>query len=531
MVNKSVLILLYLLGVGAASLAAIGQTSPGYMDADYYYGMGMQLANGNGFNEPFLWNYLDDPAGLPHPSHLYWMPLASVIAAAGMAVTGSTKFLSAQIPFILLSGFIPVISAQLSTVFLKNKKYYWIAGLLGVFPGLYVIYLAIPETFVLYLVMGGLFWLLILKIDWIALPETRMVMSAGLLGITAGLMHLSRADGILWAAGGGAWLIYVLLRRRKFRKFRIAIISLLIFTLGYSLIMGAWYARNIELFGWLMPPGNNRTLWLTNYNQTFYFPADSLTLRNWLDAGLLVHLQAWWMAFKMNLKNLVAVQGLVIQLPLMTAGLWVNRKNPGLYYAKILWMVTFLVMTLVFPYQGARGGYLHAASAFQCLLWAAVPAGLEEFTAWGERKRNWTPAKAVPMFAILLIVVSAMLTGWFYVQKVVGDGSPENSWGYEYETYKNITEKMKPDQVGKDDLFMVNNPPGFFIATGYSAIVIPGGGTDQTQAAAAHYGATYLIIESGQENLRDLYTSPHDFGTFQYLEDIDTARIFCFDCE
>ena len=66
------------------------QSRPGYMDADYYFVGGMQLAEGKGFTEPYLWNYLDDPSGLPHPSHTYWMPLASIVSAAGMWITGQS---------------------------------------------------------------------------------------------------------------------------------------------------------------------------------------------------------------------------------------------------------------------------------------------------------------------------------------------------------------------------------------------------------------------------------------------------------
>ena len=57
-------------------LAALPQTQPNYMDAAYYLVGGQRLAQGFGFNDPYVWNYLDQPIGLPHPSHLYWMPLA-----------------------------------------------------------------------------------------------------------------------------------------------------------------------------------------------------------------------------------------------------------------------------------------------------------------------------------------------------------------------------------------------------------------------------------------------------------------------
>ena len=67
--------LLFLLGFSVVFGVAQFQSSPGYMDADYYYATGLVLAEGQGFTEPFLWNYLDNPSGLPHPSHAYWMPM------------------------------------------------------------------------------------------------------------------------------------------------------------------------------------------------------------------------------------------------------------------------------------------------------------------------------------------------------------------------------------------------------------------------------------------------------------------------
>ena len=64
---------LLLLGLLVAGLGSIWIQAPGYMDADYYFATGQELSRGRGFVEPFIWNYLDDPSGLPHPSHLYWL--------------------------------------------------------------------------------------------------------------------------------------------------------------------------------------------------------------------------------------------------------------------------------------------------------------------------------------------------------------------------------------------------------------------------------------------------------------------------
>ena len=52
-----------------AVLIAVYQSTPGYMDADYYFGGGLQLVTGHGFTEPFIWNFLNDPTGLPRVSY------------------------------------------------------------------------------------------------------------------------------------------------------------------------------------------------------------------------------------------------------------------------------------------------------------------------------------------------------------------------------------------------------------------------------------------------------------------------------
>jgi len=501
------------------------------MDADYYFAGGIQLAKGYGFTEPYLWNYLDDPVGLPHPSHLYWMPLASILAAAGMAVSGSTEFWAGRMPTILLAGLIPVISALQSQYLLQNKKYAWVSGLLGVFTGMYVVYVSIPETFVLYLVLGGLVLLLLLNYEQFSETKKKTWQLPAAIGVLAGLMHLSRTDGIVWVVGLGVYLGFIYWRRKDSDKLRIAILGMGIFVIGYSLVMGPWYARNLTLFSSLMPPGNSRALWITDYNQTFYFPADQLTFRTWWAAGFANHLKDWWMAFRMNAGTAIIVQGMVFLLPLIAAGLWRNRQRPAVKYTIIMWIVSFGLMTIVFPFAGARGGFLHSGSAVQTVLWAAVPAGLEVFAAWGARKRNWKIEKAVPSFGIILIGMALVMTALFFYQKVLGAGDASAQWGNHYEPYQMVAGRRNEFSLKPDNLVMVNNPPGFYLSTGMASIVIPGGEIEQTLQAADYFGADFLILEEGQANLADLYESPMDVGDMHYLGDLGNARIFCFDCE
>src|SRR5689334_22612449 len=98
--NRRVYLFFFILGLLMVVGLAVLQSSPGYMDADYTYAIGTRLARGYGFSEPFLWNFLDSPIGIPHPSHAYWMPLPSILSAAGMVITRNDSFLGGRFLFL-----------------------------------------------------------------------------------------------------------------------------------------------------------------------------------------------------------------------------------------------------------------------------------------------------------------------------------------------------------------------------------------------------------------------------------------------
>src|SRR5206468_4262130 len=104
----------------------------GYMDASYTVHVGANLAWGRGFVEDVLWNYLDSPTALPHPSNLYWMPLPAVLAAGSFILFG-ISFHAAQIPFLLLSTIPPLFAFYLARRIYGRDDYAWTAALLTAF--------------------------------------------------------------------------------------------------------------------------------------------------------------------------------------------------------------------------------------------------------------------------------------------------------------------------------------------------------------------------------------------------------------
>ena len=190
-------LIFFFLSLLVLSLVGYFQTSPGYMDADYYFAGGTFLAENRGLNEPFIWNYLDNPQSVPHPAFTYWMPLAALISAASMVVTQRVDFSSARIGFLLLAACIAPLTAYLSYRLNRTRWGALISGGLAIVAGFYLAYLPTTDTFAVYMLLGTLLLLLAIpqenppgRLRWFLIPW--------LAGILAGLMNLARADGILW---------------------------------------------------------------------------------------------------------------------------------------------------------------------------------------------------------------------------------------------------------------------------------------------------------------------------------------------
>src|SRR5215210_9215599 len=190
---------LFFLGLIVPLAVSRFQSLPGYMDADYYFAGGIQLAQGHGFTEPYLWNYLDDPAGLPHPSHTYWMPLASIVSGVGMWLTGQSTYAAGRLPFVLLSACVPLLTAALAFRVSRQPHYAIVSGLLSVFSLYYAPFMPVPDNYPLFMLLGTTFLLLAPRHErWIPIA----------LGALAGLMTLARSDGLLWIGLAGLTAIW-----------------------------------------------------------------------------------------------------------------------------------------------------------------------------------------------------------------------------------------------------------------------------------------------------------------------------------
>jgi hypothetical protein len=521
--------ILAVVGFLIALCVAVFESAPGYMDADYYYASALRLTQGHGFSEMVLWNYLDDPAGLPHPSHAYWMPLPALLAAAGMWVSGSQAFWAARLGALALAAFLPVLTAGLCFSLTARRDQAWLAGALALFSGFYAPFLVTTDAFGLVMVLGGLF-LWFLQRLWQPDREAKAGWWAFGLGMIAGGLHLSRADGVLWLGIALLGILYpagseAFSLRGWTQRLR-PIIACLV---GYLLVMGPWFVRNLMAFGVILAPGGGRALWLTEYDQLYVFPASQLTPDAWWQSGLGAIASARLWALGLNLQTALGVQGLVFLLPLILLGLWRLRQQPGVRWGSAAWVLTFVMMTVVFPYAGARGGFFHSGAAFQPLFWAMAPVGLQSFLEWGVRRRGWQTRQAQRVFRTALIILAALITLFIFSSRVIGDDWKQPAWNQDFKRYALLEQHLKSYSDRDDEVVMVNNPPGYFIASQRPAIAIPYGDLETLLIVAERFQAAYLLIELDQVQGVALFTEPGNYSGLTYLETFEDVRLYRID--
>lgn len=528
--KTSHLFVLFLVGLTGAVLVALFQPVPGYMDAEYYFAGALSLAGGKGFWENFIWNYLSDPAGLPVPSHAYWMPLASILGALGMWMSGgSLSFTAARLGFILLAGIVPPLTASLSYAMTGRRDLAWISGLLAVFSGYYVVYLPTTDTFGLYMALGGS-WLLVA-----ASGMKNQTLRFLVLGGLAGLMHLARADGVLWLfltlvfACYPAWA-----NREKIRSGRALPPGLLpaiggclaAGVCGYLLVMGPWMARNWSLFGTLLSPGGTRTLWVTEYNELYLYPASILTPEHWLNAGLAALVRSRLASLGQNLLRALAVQGQIFLAPFILVGLWRLRCDRRAVLGAAAWALTLSAMSLVFPFAGARGGFFHSGAAIQPLFWAVAPLGLEVVVSKAAQLRQWNAREATKVFQFGAIFLALVVTTFLLSQGGMLPGM-ESKWGEDEALYARLETALTQWGAAPDAVVMVNNPPGYYIVARRPAVVIPYTDAEGVLAAAAKFHAQYLLLEIDQiVDGEEMYEHPADYPGFHYLGSVDQAHVY-----
>ena len=490
-------LLLILLAFGLRLLIASLLQQPGYTDA-YYYAVGaQQLDSGHGFEEPFIWNYLDPPESVPHPGYLYWMPLTAILGWLGVKVLGNS-FAAMQAPFVLLSALLPLVAYAVAWDLTGQRKHAVLAGFLAIFPGFYARVFVLPDNFTPFALAGSV----CLWATGRGLRDQKPLWF-GLAGLTAGLAHLSRADGLLLAAVAlAAILIQRLCAPREQAQWRgkawALLAGLALLVSGYLLVMGPWLVRDWLLTGRLLGGSGIKTIFLTTYDDMFAY-GRPLTLENYLAWGWIEILKSKVWALLLGLQRLWIESLLIVLLPFTALGLWRLRRDRLLWPFLLYLPLLLVVMTLVFTFPGVRGGLFHSGGALLPFLFATAGPGIEVALRWAARRfQSWHIRQAWSVFSAGLVGLAALVMTFSLWQAGVFSGE----WNERGQGYVEIGEWLAEEGEAKT-VVMVGDAPGFTWHTGHMAIAVPNEPLETILAVADHYGARYLVLDDARPRTTD----------------------------
>lgn len=495
---------------------AVLQPVPGYMDAAYYYADGTQLAAGVGFQEPFIWNYLDHPQGLPHPSNAYWYPLASIIAAGGMVLTGTINFISARLGFVIMASLAPLVTMMLAYRITKRRSLALLSGILAVFSGYYLPFVATTDNYGLYLLIGAIYFLIL---ERLSLPK------AAVLGLLAGILNLARGDGLLWLPLTLLVVLVMTYRQSPSASVRTRILNSIgnsiLCLLGYLLVMGGWMIRNLSVFGTLLPPGSSYLLWMTSYNQIFSFTPEIYTFQTWIASGWQVAVKVRGEAILQNFLTSIFAQGMLVLFPLAVIGIYSCRRMFRVQVGVFGWFLLLIIESLLFPFASVNGGFFHAGTAFQALWFALIPVGFEALLV-RLLKNNKSFPQIAPLFRFSLAVVAIIFSGMLVKIRVIDKGWNEGEY-----LYRTVDQFLVEQGARPDEIIMTRNPPAYFIMTGRRAVVVPYGDVSSILDVARKFDVSYLVLErdGAFEDFANLYTHPEQYPAFKYLGALDESII------
>lgn len=524
------LIAIGLIGLLVQGFWATALNQPTYMDAFYYATNGQRLAAGEGFTELVIWQFFDNPTSLPAPSHTYWMPLTSIIAAGGYRLIGD--FSGAQSPFWLMAGLLPLLSYAISQAISGERWQAWTAALLTAAGSFYAAFLSQPTTFAPFAWFGAS-CLLSLSLATKYRNSSEDAANAqvrkgwafwALAGFTAGLAHLTRADGAIFLVLGLAiWLFYrwqASRRRHRIHINRTDFLALLLFLFGYLLITSGWFLRNWLIIGRLLPAFGTQSVFLTSYDDLFAY-GRTFDVNSYLSWGLVNILrskvQSVWLAF----QTMLSVPGLIFLTPFIVVA-WVSkyrRINGRVFLRPVTWytLALVLIMTLIFSFPGARGSLFHSSIALWPWSTALAAAGIGLAVDWTAKKLpHWQPERAKRIFALLFVIIA------FVVSLVVS--KPRLAGDDESNAYLWIQEITSPSAV-----VMAGNAPALHYYTGLAAISVPNESVEIVLQAADRYGVTHLMLNENRPlPLDGLYKGEDEHPRVRLIEAFGPVKLYEF---
>jgi hypothetical protein len=441
--------------------AAFVVIQPGFTDAFYYVDVARRLAHGQGLTADFVWNFLEAPHldPLPVASHRFWMPLATVIQATGIAVLEPLlgTFRSAQAAIVAVVAFVPALAyAAARSIGGSSRAALVAAALVGLGGGAFAPAWVTLDSFAIAALIGTTFFIVFARG---AKGDAR---AGAICGLLVGLLFLARAEGALF----GVALLALALRRSS----RAAGLA----GSAVALAIGAaWLLRGVALGG--SPDLLGRTLFLARYEDFFAFnPTGTIDLATLVTTRL----GALVSDFGNALFALMAF--LAFPLVLGVRDAW---RRPAVRAFVGLALLIYVAEGVIWPLHATRGSYFHSLAAFYPFAMALAALGGERWLAGrdeGTRRLavGGTLAAAVALAAVGLQAWDTTFNDGYRARVAARDAIP-------------------------DGAFLAIDGAAWRWIGDRPVFVTPADGLDAAGCVAARYGAKSIVLEAAHFSAYD----------------------------
>ena len=474
--------------------AAFVVAQPGFTDAFYYVDVARRLAHGQGLTADFVWNFLEAPHldALPVPSHRFWMPLATVLQATGIAALEPVlgTFRSAQAAVIAVAAFVPAIAyAAARSIGASQRAGLFAAALTGLGGGAFAPAWVTLDSFAIAALIGSAFFIVFARA---ATGDARAGATCGLL---VGLLFLARAEGALF----GVALLALALRPSSRRA------GLAGSTVALA-IGAAWLLRGAALGG--SPDLLARTLFLARYEDFF-----AITPTGTADLATIIGTRLG--ALLSDLLNALFALMAFLAFPL-ALGVRDAWRQPAVRAFAGLALLVYVAEGVVWPLHATRGSYFHSLAAFYPFAMAVAALGGERWLARREEGTRRLVAGGTIVAAAALAAVG--LSSW---DATFNDG------------YRARVAAL--DAIPDGPFLAIDGAAWRWIA-GRTVVVTPADGLDAAACAAARYGAKSVVLEAAHFSAYDgLYRGdpvpwldpPVERGTVRVYPIRGDALIYC----
>lgn len=464
-------------------IVAVVAPHPGISDSNHYYNLARNLADGRGFVIDYIWQYHTPPLDVTHPTD-YWMPLPA-LAPAVMLSLFPDQLLAALIPSVIVGTLIIALTYALAAHVGLGVDARILAMLGVVFLPEFVLNSARTDTTLLYVLFVGVAALMLYR------GMNGQPWALFIAGMAAGLAQLSRQDAIMLAPA----FVLTVIAYWRWGDWPLPWRHLLLIPLGWVLVLSPWLVRNYQTFGYLLPSGAGRTLFMTSFIDQFTYGRD-LTLDHYLSWG-------WG-----NILSNIAVQALAnvrmsyllldVLMPVTAfigLGLIVARRE-----RKILLMVVFPTLAVVglFLSYSFLTPFHTQGGSFKKSYMLLIPF-LSVVSAYAITQLI---ANRRLMFAVGWVGALFMLANAF--QLIRSDFTLARAFNQSNADF--VAEVAQYGDVNGDgEIIIMTQDPFMINYHGYRALMIPSDPRDMILEAAYRYNVDYIQMPADRAALDELY--------------------------